>query len=109
MHQKHHITLLPISKFIFKPENCHCEFLMSKHRLALIKVKSPSKSKLNAALLSAYFYKLLIEETDLSIDQVPFRTDLTLIMQYIRDETHRLKLFAENRVSEIKKEAIPDQ
>ena len=43
----------------------------------------------------------MIKELDLPIYKTTFWTDSTLVLQYLRNETHRFKTYVANRVTEI--------
>ena len=86
----------------FKTEKDHCTFLMSKTLLAPIKTVSLPKLELNAAVIGVRLYKVIIKEIDLPINEIFFWTDSMLVLQYIRDENHRFKVFLANRVTEIR-------
>ena len=96
-------------KFVFKTEENHCTFLMSKTRLAPIKTVSLPRLELNAAVIGVTLYKLIIKEIDLPITKIFFWTDSMLVLQYIHDENHRFKVFVANRVTEIREQTNPEQ
>ena len=74
---------------------------MSKNRLALIKTISLPRLELNAAALGVRLYTMIIQEINLPIQNVFFWTDSTLVLQYLRNERHRFKVYVANSVTEI--------
>ena len=74
------------------------------NRLAPIKTvppPPPPRLGLNASVLSIRLYKSIVKELDLPIYKTTFLTDLTLVLQYLRNETQHFKKYVANRVTEI--------
>ena len=74
---------------------------MSKNRLAPIKTISLPRLELNAAVLGVRLYVMIIKKINLPIQNVIFWTDSTLVLQYLRNQRHRFKVYVANRVTEI--------
>ena len=80
-------------RFIFKTKKPHCLFAMTNTRLAPMKTISLSRLELNAAVLGVRLYKMIIKEVDLLIQTIKSWTDSVLVLQHIRNETHRFKVY----------------
>ena len=91
-------------KFLFEIDKPHCSFVMSKTKLAPMKIISLPRLEINAAVLGLRLYKIIIKEVNLPIQNIAFGTGSVLVLQYIRNETHRFKVFVANCVIEIKEE-----
>ena len=74
---------------------------MSKSRLSPIKTITLPRLELNAAVIGARLSRLLLHELDLPVERVQYWTDSTLVLQYINNNSHRVKVFVANRVTEI--------
>ena len=74
---------------------------MSKNRLAPIKKTLLTRLELNAAVLGVRLYTMIIKETNLPIQNVLFWIDSALVVQYLRNQRHRFKVYVTNRVMEI--------
>ncbi len=75
--------------------------VMSKSRLAPIKTITLPRLELSAARLGARLGHFLRHELDLPMERIQYWTDSTLTKQYITNDTHRMKVFVANRVTEI--------
>jgi hypothetical protein len=75
---------------------------VDKHRLTLPRLE------LQAAVLATRMYLTIQSEIDLSINEVHFWTDSTVVIHYIRSESKRFK-FVANRIAEIRQVTEPDQ
>ena len=95
--------------FIFKTEKPHYLFAMAKTRLAPIKIISLARLELNAGVLCVSLYKMTIKEIDLPIQMIKFWTDLTLVLQYIKNEKHQYKVHVAIRVAERRQETSVSQ
>ena len=88
-------------KFEFELEKPPCSLVMSKSRLAPIKTISLLLLELNVAVLGVRLYTMIIKETNLPIQNVLFWIDSALVLQYLRNQRHRFKVYVTNRVMEI--------
>jgi hypothetical protein len=79
----------------------HCAFLMAKSRLAPLKVVTIPRLELMAAVLAVKLDGILRREMHIHVDQTIFWTDSTIVLQYIRNRSKRLKTFVANRVAAI--------
>ena len=78
-----------------------CSLVMSKNRLAPLKVITIPRLELQAAVLSSRLKTSLTKEFDIDINAIYFWTDSMITLQYINNEKRRFKTFVANRVSEI--------
>ena len=88
-------------RYSFKTGGHATSFVMSKSRLAPIKIVTLPRLELNAARCGARLSHLIVHELDLPIQRVQFWSDSTLTLQYINNSTNRLKVFVANRVANI--------
>lgn len=84
-------------RFIFKTKKPHCLFPMTKTRLASMKTISLSRLGLNAAVLGVRLRKMIIKEIDLLIQTIKSCSNSILVLQHIRNETHRFKIYLNTR------------
>ena len=96
-------------RFTFKNGVHQCSFIMSKSRLAPIKVITLPRLELNSARAGARLGHLILHEVDLPISRVQYWTDSMLTLQYITSTTNRMKVFVANRVSDILTHTQSDQ
>ena len=75
--------------------------VMSKSKLAPIKVITLPRLELNAAVMVARLYRKIITELDLPLHKAFFWSDSTLTLQYIHNGSRRFKKYVANRVTEI--------
>ena len=83
--------------------------LMSKARVAPLKVSSIPRLELAAATLAVQMSTQILSELDLPVDDVHFWTDSVSTLRYIQNETFRFKTFVANRLSIIHDGSKPDQ
>ena len=88
-------------RFKFELEKPRCSFVILKSRLIPIKTISLSRLELNAAVLGGRLYTMIIKEINLSIQNVLLWTDSTLVLQYLKNQRHRFKVYVANGVTEI--------
>ncbi len=80
-----------------------CSFVMGKSHLAPKKVISIPRIELMAAVVAVRICRLVREELDFQFkdDAIYFWSDSTCVLQYIRNEERRFKVFVANRLAEI--------
>ena len=88
-------------RFSFKDGRHELSYVISKSKLAPLKVVTLPRLELNAAVTAVRLYRNIIHEIDLPIERICFWTDSTLTLQYIGNTKHRFKVYPANRVSEI--------
>ena len=86
-----------------------CSFVMSKTRLAPLKTLTIARLELQAAVLAVRLYSTIEAEADIETSSTHFWTDSMITLQYIRNESRRLKTFVANRVAEIRENTKPSQ
>ena len=95
-------------RFTLKDGNHVSSFVMSKSRLAPIKTITLPRLELNAAVIGARLSRMLIHELDLPIERVQYWSDSTLVLQYIKNKSQRVKVYVANRVTDIREASSPD-
>ena len=88
-------------RYTFKEGGNSCALVMSKSRLAPIKTVTLPRLEMCAAQAGARLNHLIVHEIDLPIERVQFWSDSTLVLQYLNNTRHRMKVFVANRVTEI--------
>ena len=88
-------------RYTFKDGGHSTAFVMSKSRLAPIKVVTLPRLELNAARCGALMAQLILHQIDLPITRVQYWSDSTLTLQYIYNDRHRMKVYIANRQSAI--------
>ncbi len=88
-------------RFTFKSGEHSCSLVMSKSRLAPIKTVTVPRLELSAARLGARLGHFIRYELDLPVERIQYWSDSTLTMQYLNNNTHRMKVYVANRVTEI--------
>ena len=94
-------------RYTLKDGSHTCSLVMSKSRLSPIKTIALPRLELNAAVIGARLSRLLLHELDLPIERVQYWTDSTLVIQYINNNSHRVKVFVANRVTDIREVSLP--
>ena len=83
--------------------------LMSKARVAPLKVCTIPRLELSAAALAVQMNTLLLSELEVPMDAVFFWTDSISTLRYIQNKTSRFQTFVANRLSIIHAGSNPDQ
>ena len=76
-----------------------CSFVFGKARVASIKTATIPRLKLAAAVTAVKLSNMTKQELNFDFNQVVFRTDSTLVIQYIANETKRFKTYVANRLA----------
>ena len=58
-------------------------------------------------MIGARLSRILIHELDLPIERIQYWTDSTLVLQYIKNTSNRMKVFVANRVTDIREVSSP--
>ena len=87
----------------------HVTLLLSKARLAPVKVMSIPRLELTAAVLAARIDASLRKELEMHIHESFFWTDSQLVIQYIFNEKKRFHVFVANRIAAIHQACNADQ
>ena len=96
-------------RFSFKGGGHKCSFVMSKSRIAPLKVITLPRLELSSARIGARLSKLVVHEIGLPIEKIQYWSDSTITLQYIKNKKHRLRVFEANRVSDIHEISEPEQ
>lgn len=78
-----------------------CSLLMSKSRLAPLKVITLPRLELQAAVLAVRLKIFIMKEINLKIEYCRLWTDSTIVLQYLNQSSKRFKTFVANRIAEI--------
>jgi len=87
----------------------HCSFVISKSRVAPLRVTTIPRLELCAAVLAAQLDHMIHRELDIKICRSVFWTDSTVVLQYIQNEHRRFHTFVANRISAILTMSVPSQ
>jgi Pao retrotransposon peptidase/Family of unknown function (DUF5641)/Protein of unknown function (DUF1759) len=79
-----------------------CDLILSKARVAPIKVTTIPRLELQAAVLASELHKFITVEMNLTVDDIYFWTDSKIVLGYINNEVRRYKIFVANRVQRIR-------
>ena len=88
-------------RFSFKEGGHACALVMSKTRVAPIKTMTLPRLELSAARAGARMAQLVLHEIDLPIQRTQYWSDSTLVLQYINNVKHRMKVLVANMTAEI--------
>ena len=89
-------------RFVSLTGDVHCTLLMSKARVAPVKIMTIPRLELQAAVLASEMHKFITTELDFHVDQVYFWTDSEIVLGYINNDVKRYKVFVANRVQQIR-------
>lgn len=87
----------------------HCAFMLGKSRVAPLKQMTIPRMELTAAVVATNIDKMLKQELQMELQQSAFWTDITTVLKYIENNTHRFKMFVANRISTIRESTKPTQ
>jgi transposase InsO family protein len=96
-------------KCIHKSGETQITLMLSKSKIAPLKVISIPRLELQAAVLSAKVNAMCLKELDFEISASIFWVDSEIVLKYIKSETKRFHVFVANRVSLIRSLSHPDQ
>ena len=88
-------------RLISYDEKVHCTLVMSKSRLAPIKMVTIPRLELSAAVLATRLDRMIRQEIQFPINGSTFWTDSTCVLRYIRNKDKRYQVFVANRVTKI--------
>ena len=87
----------------------HCTVVISKSRVAPLRVTTIPRLELCAAVLATQLDCMVHHELDIEICRSVFWTDSTVVLQYIQNEDRRFHTFVANRISAILTSSSPSQ
>ena len=90
-------------------EEVYVAFALGKARMAPIKSMSVPKLELTAAVVSVHLEQLVRRELNLPNCKSTFWTDLTVVLQGIRNSTKRFPILVANRLAIIDQHTTVDQ
>ena len=82
-------------------EGYHSRLLLSKARVAPLKVVTIPRLELNAAVLAVRLSKVIDREMDEKFESIHFWVDSTIVLRYLQNTASRFATFVANRVQEI--------
>ena len=94
---------------LYDGERYHTVLMLGKSRVAPVKPTTIPRLELTAATVSVQVAQHLLNELDISIDNVTYHTDSTTVLHYIRSEKRRFPIFVANRVRLIRDFSEPTQ
>ena len=89
--------------------NIACIILLGKARVPPLKTVTMPRLELTAATVAVKIHKQVREELTLPIREVAFRTDSTIVLQYIKNSHTRFQTFIANRLATIHDLSSPSQ
>ena len=96
-------------RFVNDKAQIHCCLLIGKSRVTPLNFISILRLELTAAALSVKISKILREELDVHADDEIFWTDSQVVLAYINRDVRRFKVFAANRVKQIRDQTSTKQ
>ena len=89
--------------------NYHVAFMGGRSRLAPLKNVTIPRLELSAAVLAVELAHKILDELELTIDELIYWTDSTSVLQYINNQSRRFKVYVANRISAIHERSEPNQ
>ncbi|XP_074655644.1 uncharacterized protein LOC141909157 [Tubulanus polymorphus] len=87
----------------------HCSFVMSKTRVAPLKMMSIVRLELQAAVLAVRLAEAIKKEVTCRIDETVYWSDSKVVLGYIMNGSRRFHVFVAVRISEIHDSTTPYQ
>ncbi|XP_074651593.1 uncharacterized protein LOC141906247 [Tubulanus polymorphus] len=92
-----------------KNKNATCRIITSKSKVAPLKKISIPRLELTAASLAVRMNKSILNELEITINQIVFWTDSMSVLRYIANNSARYQTFVANRVNIIREGSQVDQ
>ena len=89
-------------RFLLNDGSFHVSFIMSKSRVAPLKVISIPRLELQAAVLATRIARMIASEHKIKITRRLFWCDSKSVLQWIRKDPRDFKVFVANRLGEIR-------
>ena len=87
----------------------HCALMISRSRLAPMKVVTIPQLELMAAIVAVQLSNILSQEMRLTVDKSVFWTDNMIVLQYINNRSRRFHTFVANRITVLHDSSSPEQ
>ncbi|XP_074652215.1 uncharacterized protein LOC141906748 [Tubulanus polymorphus] len=102
-------TKVAYFRLVMPDGDLHCSFVMSKTRVAPLKMMSIVRLELQAAVLAVRLAEAIKKEVTCRIDETVYWSDSKVVLGYIMNESRRFHVFVAVRISEIHDSTTPNQ